>query len=53
MMAVSRPRLSDNTARPTLGDAQTIAHVLDRLASPCRAQKFPEAASFRMALSSA
>ena len=47
------PRLLQDATRPTLRDGQRGLHVAHRLAPVRWAQKFPEATSFRMALSSA
>ena len=52
-MTLGRAGLAENPAGPTFGDAQAVADVLDRLAPPGRAQKFPEETSFKIALSSA
>ena len=52
-MPLSRPRLAQHSASPTLGDLQPLAYVLDGLAPPGRAQNFPELTSLRIALSSA
>ena len=52
-IALRAPRLLQDATRPTLRDLQRGLHVADRLAPVRRAQKFPEATSFRMALGAA
>jgi len=50
-----RSRLTENATRSTFGNAitsQSLTHVLDRPTTLRRTQKFPEAASRRMDLSS-
>ncbi len=48
-----RPGLAEDSTCPALGDPQVPLHVHHRLPPPRRAQKFPFAASRRIALSSA
>ena len=48
-----RSRLSQDTTGPTLRDSEYATYVTHCTASPGRAQKFPELASLRMALSNA
>ena len=52
-MPVRRPRLTEHSASPPLRDAQPVLHMHHGWASSGRAQKFPEATSFRIMLSSA
>ena len=52
-MPLSRSRLAQHSASPTLGHPQPLAHVVDGLVPSSRAQNFPEATSWRIALSSA
>ena len=51
-VALGRTGLAQSPTRAPLGDAQLTLGVLHELASASRAQKFPDAASFRIALSS-
>ncbi len=52
-MPVRRPGLVQHPTGPPFRDAQLKPYVVHSLASPGRAQNFPEATSFKMALSSA
>ena len=52
-MSMRRPRLTEHSAGPPLRNAQLVLHMHHGGASPERAQKFPEATSVRIMLSSA
>jgi len=52
-MPLRRSRLAQHPAGSTLGDPEPLAHARDDPSPPGRAQKFPEAASLSIALSSA
>ncbi|MEL6955164.1 MAG: hypothetical protein AAFO88_00855, partial [Pseudomonadota bacterium] len=46
------PHLPHRATRPAAGDAEFIGHMLDKPTAALKAQEFPDAASFRTALSS-
>ncbi len=50
---LGRSRLPQDSTSPALRNSQPLLDVSYGLAPPCRAQKFPEATSFRIALSNA
>jgi hypothetical protein len=52
-MALRRSRLPENPTGPTLGNVEYVTDVTDDSAPPGRAQKFSDAASLRIELSSA
>ena len=52
-MPMRRPRLTEHSTSPPLRDAQPVLDLHHGRASPGRAQKFSEATSFRIMLSSA
>lgn len=52
-MSLGRPGLTQDPTGPTFGDAQPTTDMQNRLSPPRRAQKFPEAASLKMAMSKA
>ena len=51
--SLGRSRLPQDSTSPTLRNSQPLLDVSHGLAPPYRAQKFPEATSFRIALSNA
>ena len=52
-MPVRRPRLIQYPTGPPFRDVQVVSYMIHGLASSRRAQNFPEATSFKIALSSA
>jgi len=53
LMTLRRAVLTDEPARPALGDAQAVAKHRDRLTPPGRAHQFPFATSFKASMLSA
>lgn len=52
-MPPARSRVSQDSTSPTLRNSQLLLDVSLGLVPPCRAQKLPDAASLKIALSSA
>ncbi len=53
VMPLGGPRLTEYPAGATLRHSENLLHLLNRPPPPGRAQKFPLAASFKIALSRA